>query len=225
MKILLYGHNTDEIKHIALKAGFEIVNENPDVVASYGGGGTFMQAESKFPGIPKFALKKSKICKKCHDLPIEEMFRKVFSGEYRIEEEIKIESVCKGKKIVGLNEIIIHNSDPRRAIRYEVFVSDKKIDSEIIGDGVIISTPYGSTGYYRSITDGVFEVGIGLAFNNSTEQSDHMVLKEDSEIMIKIVRGPAMAYADNNETEISLNDGDEIEIKKSRDIAKIINLL
>ncbi len=126
---------------------------------------------------------------------------------------------------MGLNEIIIHNSDPRRAIRYEVFVNDKKIDSEIIGDGVIISTPYGSTGYYRSITDGIFEVGIGLAFNNSTEQSDHMVLKEDSEIMIKIVRGPAMAYADNNETEISLNDGDEIEIKKSRDIAKIIKII
>ena len=225
MKLLLYGHNTDEIKHIALKAGFEIVEKNPEVIASYGGDGTFMQAESNFPGIPKFALKKSKICKKCHNLPTEEILRKVFSGEYRVEEEIKIESVYKGKKIVGLNEIIIHNCDPRRAIRYEIYVNDKQIGEEIIGDGVVISTPYGSTGYYRSITGGIFEVGIGLAFNNSTEQSDHMVLKEDSEIKVKIIRGPAMAYADNNEVEIPLIDGDEITINKSKDKAKIIRLL
>jgi NAD+ kinase len=225
MKLLLYGHNIDEIKHLAEKAGFEIVEKNPDVVASYGGDGTFMKAENKFPRVPKFALKKSKICKKCHDLPVEETLRKVFSGEYRTEEEIKIESIYKGKRIVGLNEIIVHNLDPRRAIRYEVFVNDEKIDSEIIGDGVVISTPYGSTGYYRSITDGMFEVGIGLAFNNSTEQSDHMVLKENSEIKIKIVRGPAMAYADNDEVEIPLEDGDIIEIKKSKDIARIIKII
>ena len=225
MKLLLYGHNIDEIKHLAEKAGFKIVTENPEIVASYGGDGTFMKAEAKFPGIPKFALKKSKICKKCHDLPVEETLRKVFGGEYRVEEEIKIESIYKGKRIVGLNEIIVHNSDPRCAIRYEVFVNDKKVHGEIIGDGVVISTPYGSTGYYRSITDGIFEVGIGLAFNNSTEQSDHMVLKEDSEIKIKIVRGPAVAYADNDEVEIPLEDGDIIEIKKSKDKARIIKII
>jgi len=225
MKLLIYGHKTEDIIKLAEKAGFDIVEKLPDILASVGGDGTFMKSEKNFPGIPKFILKKTKTSKKGHDFSVEETLRKVFSGEYRIEEEIKIESVYKGKRIVGLNEIIVHNSDPRRAIRYEVYVNDKKIDSEIIGDGVVISTPYGSTGYYRSITDGIFEVGIGLAFNNSTEQSDHMVLKEDSEIKIKIIRGPAVAYADNDEVEIPLNDGDEIEIKKSRDVAKIIRLL
>ena len=225
MKLLLYGTHISEIKHLVEKVGFEIVEKNPEIVASYGGDGTFMKSEKEYPGIPKFALKKSKVCKKCHDLPLEETLRKVVEGEYRIEEEIKIESISKGKRIIGLNEIIVHNSDPRRAIRYEIYVNDKKIGDEIIGDGVVISTPYGSTGYYRSITGGVFEVGIGLAFNNSTEQSDHMVLKEDSEIRVKIVRGPAVAYADNDETEIPLTDGDEIVIKKSAELAKIIRIV
>lgn len=225
MKLLLYGHKDIEINKLAKKAGFTVVEKNPDVLASIGGDGTFMRAENKFPGIPKFILKKSRTSKKGHDFPVEETLKKVISGEYRVEEEIKIETVFKGKKIVGLNEIIIHNLDPRRAIRYEIFVNDRKIGYEIIGDGVVISTPYGSTGYYRSITDSIFEVGIGLAFNNSTEQSDHMVLKEDSVIRIKIIRGPAMAYADNDEIEIPLNDGDLIEIKKSKDKAKIIKLL
>ena len=225
MKLLLYGHKTEEIIKTAEKAGFDVVENSPDVLASVGGDGTFMKSEKDFPGVPKFILKKSKTSKKGHDFTVEDTLKKVVEGKYKIEEEIKIESVYKGKKIVGLNEIIVHNLDPRRAIRYEVFVNDKKVHGEIIGDGVVISTPYGSTGYYRSITDGVFEVGIGLAFNNSTEQSDHMVLKEDSEIVVKIVRGPAVSYADNDEVEISLNDGDEIEIKKSTNTAKIIKIL
>ena len=225
MKLLIYGKETAGIKKLAKKVGFKVVDKNPEVVASYGGDGTFMKAENEFPGIPKFALKKSKICKKCADLPNEEILRKVFEGEYSVEKEIKLESIYKGKRIVGLNEIIVHNHDPRKAIRYEVFVNDRKIDKEIIGDGVVISTPYGSTGYYLSVTDGTFEVGIGLAFNNSTEQSKHMVLKEDSEIKIRILRGPAMAYADNNKLEIPLNDGEEIVVSKSKDTARIIKLL
>jgi NAD+ kinase len=99
------------------------------------------------------------------------------------------------------------------------------VGGEIIGDGVVISTPYGSTGYYRAITDSFFEIGIGVAFNNSTEQSDHMVLREESKIIVKIIRGKAVAYGDNNPEEIVLDDGDEILIKKYKNPAKIIKLI
>lgn len=236
MKLLIYGHNTEEVKKLAKKIGFEIVDpkpnkkfdgarKNPDIVASYGGDGTFMKSEKDYPGVLKFALKKSNVCKKCHELPNEEVLKKVFNGEYKIEEEIKIEAKYKKHKIIGLNEIIVHNHDPRRAIRYKIFVNKKQIGGEIIGDGVIISTPYGSTGYYRSITDSFFEVGIGVAFNNSTEQSDHMVLKENSEIIVKITRGKAVVYADNQDKEILLNDNDKILIKKSKETAKVVKIL
>ena len=225
MKILIYGKNKDDINGIVKDSGLEIVSKNPDVVASYGGDGTFMKCERDYPGIPKFILKKSRTSKKGYDIPCIDLLKKVFGGEYRIEEEIKIEATAKGKKIIGLNEIIVHNGDPRQAIRYLIFVNGIQIGNEIIGDGVVISTPFGSTGYYKSITDGFFEVGIGVAFNNSTEQSIHMVLKEDSEIMVRILRGPAMVYADNDSEEIKLIPKDEIIIKKSLDKAKIIRVL
>jgi len=225
MKLLIYGNKIEDIKKLARKAGFKVVNKNPDVVASYGGDGTFMQAENKFPGIPKFALKKSKICKLCYNLPTEEILKKVISKEYIIKDEIKIEAIFKNKRIVGLNEIIVHNIDPRRAIRYEIFVNGKKVGNEIIGDGVVISTPHGSTGYYRSITGSFFEVGIGVAFNNSTEPSDHMVLKENSEIIVKIVRGKAIVYADNSDEKIVLNDGHEIVVRKYINDAKVIKFV
>jgi len=223
MKILIYGQNTEEVKTLIQKAGLEIVAEDPDAIAVCGGDGTFMKSEKDFPGVPKFIIQKSKTSKKGHEAEPAELIEKIVRGRYHINEEIKIEAVAKGQNLIGLNEIIIHNTDPRKAIRYNVFVNDKQVAGDIIGDGVVISTPYGSTGYYRSITDGMFEVGMGIAFNNSTEQVDHMVLKEDTKIKIKIVRGIAHAYADNDEKEIELNDNDEIVITKSTETAKIIH--
>ena len=224
MKIAIFGSDTKEVEDIAKSLGLVIVNDSPDIVVSLGGDGTFMKSELEYPGIPKIALRNSKICKKCHNLPNAEVIKKISLGEYNISEEKKLCTRFNGKEIVGMNEIIVHNKDPRKAIRYEIFVNDLKIGGEIIGDGVVIATPFGSTGYYRSITDSFFEVGIGVAFNNSTEQSDHMVLRGDSRVTIKIIRGPAMVYADNHDSEIELNSGDEIVVEEFTDIARIIQI-
>jgi len=225
MKLLVYGHDKKEITNLAKKAGFFIVKNNPDVLVSCGGDGTLMKAEHDFPGIPKLIIKKSKTTKKGHNLSPEEILEKIAKKKYLIDEEFKIEAVSKNKRIGGLNEIIVHNIDPRRAIRYEIFINNKRISGEIIGDGVVISTPYGSTGYYKSITDSFFELGIGVAFNNSTEPSDHMVIKENSEIKIKIIRGGAVVYADNCDEEIKLNNSEEVIIKKTNELAHIIKPL
>ena len=225
MKLLIYGHKNEEIIKKVEKAGFDIVENNPDIVAVVGGDGTLMKSEKDYPEIPKFILQKSKTAKKGHDLSPEEILEKLKNKEYKIEDEIKIEASNDGKKIVGLNEIIVHNVDPRQAIRYEIFINGKKACREVIGDGVVVSTVYGSTGYYRAITGSFFELGIGVAFNNSTEQSDHMVLKEDSEIIVKITRGKAIAYADNSDEEIILDDNDELLIKKYKNKAKIVKFI
>lgn len=224
MKVFIFSHNPEEIKPLIEKFGFEIVENNPEFVISYGGDGTLMKAEYKFPGIPKILLKGSPICKRCLSFSNEEILKRVKAGDYFIQELSKLEARVKGKTFLGINDITVHNKDSRHAIRYELWVNGQKIANEIIGDGVVLATPFGSTGYYRSITDSFFEVGIGLAFNNSTEQSDHMVLKDDSQIKIKIIRGPAVVYADNQEESIELLEGDEVELAKSEKIAKLVML-
>jgi len=224
MKLLIYGDHTSEAEELAKVNGFDLVNTDPEFVVSCGGDGTLMKSEHDFPGLPKIILRSSRICKKCHQLTNSEVLQKVKSGEYKIEEYFKVIARVGNKEVIGLNEIIVHNKDPRQAIRYEIFINNVRVGGEIIGDGVVVSTPFGSTGYYRSITDSFFEVGIGVAFNNSTEQSDHMVLREDTEIKIKIMRGPAFVYADNQDESIEVKTGEEIIVKKSRHSAKIIKV-
>jgi len=224
MKISICSKNNDEIELLKKDADFEIVEKNPDFVISHGGDGTLMRAEHKFPGVPKILLCDSKICKKCSPFSNEEILKRVKNGKYIIEQSWKLEAQAKNRKLMGMNDIIVHNRDARHAIRYRLWNNDKEIGKEIIGDGVVIATPFGSTAYYRSITDSFFETGIGIAFNNSTEQSDHMVVKEDSKIKIKITRGPALVYADNQEEFIELEKDDEVIIKKSSQIVKIVKV-
>ena len=220
MKVTVFGNNKAKAEELLKKLGFELVQDNPEFVVSYGGDGTFMKSEFAYPGIPKIILKDSSICKVCSTLSNEEVLAKVREGSYEIKPLIKLEATANGQTIAGINDVIVHNSDPRHGIRYQLWTDKRQLGDTIIGDGVVVATPFGSTAYYRSITDSFFETGIGLAFNNSTEQSDHIVLDENRAIKIKINRGPAVVYADNQEEHLILKEGDEVTIKKSVSVAQ-----
>jgi len=219
MNVRIFGKNTEEIEKIVREKSIE----NLDMVITYGGDGTFLMAESKFTEVPKLLLRENNICKLCVNVDKETALEQIRKGRYRIEETNKVEAAFKDQALNATNEIIVHNADPRHAIRYEVQINNKRIhDHDVIGDGIVVSTKLGATGYYRSITDSIFYTGIGLAFNNSTEAYDHMVLDENSEIKIIIKRGPAHVYADNQKEFIELTEGDDIIIKKSDEVTRLV---
>ena len=222
MKVTLFGTNKSDVEPLVKSLGFEIVDKNPEFVITFGGDGTLVRSEEAFSGIPKIALRDSAVCKKCSRISNEDVLTAVKEGRYKTENLMKLSASAHGKTITGMNDVIVHNADPRKGIRYTMFVNDQMLNSEIIGDGVVVATPFGSTGYYRSITDSFFEVGIGLAFNNSTEQSDHIVLKEDSVLQFTLTRGPAVVYADNTEECIELSEGDVVRITRAADTATIV---
>jgi NAD+ kinase len=227
MKVAIVSEKPEEVIELLSlhKNFFEVTDKNPEVVISYGGDGTLMKAEYLYPGIPKLYLKNSRIAKLGHQTKEnKEIVDHLVRGEYKIEEVMKLEAQVKGEILIGLNDIVIHNENPRHGIRYIIQIDDVPLRSEIIGDGVVFATPLGSTGYYRSITDSSFEIGIGLAFNNSTEQSDHMVLRDTRIIRIQITRGPATCYADNQEKSVTLHEGEFIDVKKSDQVGRIIRV-
>lgn len=211
----ILGNNSDQINQIFQEKGYMQNHTNPDFVISYGGDGTLLKSEHLYPGIPKLFLRNSLIGNLGFKESNDEVIEKFFTNKFTIKKYFKIEAEIKGKKIQAVNEFSIKNKNPRYSIRFDVLINDTKILNHIVGDGLIAATPIGSTGYYRSITRSTFELGIGLAFNNSHEHFNHMVLKEDSVIKVVILRGPGFCYVDNHDEEIVLEEGDEIVIKKS----------
>lgn len=223
--VLISGYDDAHIKALMSEAGFLLVDSDPDLVVSYGGDGTLMRAEAAWPGVPKLILKGSRVCKLCNVFPNDVVLRRVAADEYTVRDVWKLEATAGGVTMVGLNDIVVHNENPRHAIRYRLDISGHgSLGHEIIGDGIVIATPFGSTGYYRSITHSSFDLGIGLAFNNSTERFDHMVLRDDAVITVTLVRGPAAIYADNHTDGAVLREGDLATIRRSKTVARIISV-
>lgn len=212
---IIVGKDSEHLHTIFQEKGYSKDETNPDFVVSYGGDGTLLLAEHQYPSIPKLFLRNSLLGNLGFKESNEVVLKNFFAGKLSIKKFFKIESKVHDKTFHSMNEFVLKTLNPRYSIRFDVYINDNKILNHIIGDGLIASTPIGSTGYYKSITRSTFELGIGLAFNNTTEQYNHMVLKEDSVIKVVIIRGPGFCYVDNHEDEVTLQEGDEIIIKKS----------
>ena len=229
MKINIVGKNPEKInclKEILYKKNIEYSEENPDIIIAYGGDGTFLIAERRFPGIPKILLRDSETCQLCCNLDIKEAIDLFEKGKYEIQKIKKLKAICEDgetRELIGVNDIVIRNNLPTEAIRFKLKINEKDF-GEFIGDGIVISTPYGSKTYFSSITRKDFEKGIGIAFNNITKHKECLIRNHDDKIEIEITRGPGILVADNNRDFVDLEKGSKIIITGIQDVAKKIIL-
>jgi len=225
-KVALVVRNPEDI--IKLKSqltDFEYDEKNPDLVVSFGGDGTFLVSERLYPKIPKLIVKnKPSICKKCAEGDIYHLVSKILRKEYELEEHIKLKAALDSKEVVCTNDFVIRNKYPTHALRFKIKINNEPVDDILIGDGVVISTPFGSTAYHHSITKKNFNKGIGIAFNNLTTDPRHQIVNESSKIEIEITRGQAVFAADNNPDIIDLLEGQKVSIVKSNQKVKTIKI-
>jgi NAD+ kinase len=224
MRVVLTGGYPDDTLPALERAGFEVVGSNPDLVITRGGDGALLGAERAYPLALKFPILDTRRAPLCPEHSLEKQLEALAAGNLKTFELMKLEGRGGGKKLQGMNDVFIHNVRRVAAIRYRVWIDGELYAPEVVGDGAGVATVHGSTAYYRSITHSVFRTGIGLAFSNSTEVTNHLVLPEDSVIRIKILRGPALMVADNDPDSAPLGEGDEAEIRASSDKARILGL-
>lgn len=216
--------DTSKIKGVLAAEGFKVVESNPDFIVCYGGDGTVLFSERTFPEVPKLIIKTSRVCRKCDYSPddLRDLLSNIREGNYCLHKKMKLETESKGKKLVGLNEIQVHPKLPIYAVRFSLSVDGKEFE-DLIGDGVIVATSFGSTGYYEATGGKRFEKGIGISFNNLHNRNiKSFVVPEDSTVKLTVSRGPAWLLADNNKNFIELRAKDTVTIRKTESIANFI---
>jgi len=217
LRVLVYGRNLEDLLPLLKQFPVELVQDKPDLVISHGGDGSLLGAERLYPGIPKCPIRDRKQNPKCPLHSELDTLKNLFSG--------KLEQSCLEKvqahmddslALEGLNDLVLSRELVSSAIRYRVWVDDKLVRSQVVSDSLLIATPFGSTGYFQSITHGNFKTGIGLAFNNAMDGPDFTVLASDTKITVQILRGPALLAADNNPDMLPLKDQDCIQVQLSK---------
>ncbi len=196
----------------ARRHGFLIDNRRPDIVISYGGDGTFLRAEQRYPGVPKLLVRKSEICHTCHASSLAHAFTTIEKRDYEEERLPALIATTGRARLRGVNDIILRNQQLTHAIRFAVSTNGELRYARVIGDGLVVATPFGSTAYYRSITRQSFTDGIGVAFNNTTGDEEHFMITPRDTLTITLLRGPAELAADNQLLPRTLTTGDEIRI-------------
>ena len=198
--VAVIGRSSKKIRKAFTKR-FKTDFEKPDFVVTYGGDGTILYAERLYPGIPKIAFRNRKKCAQCSEKKINAIhkathkvycescldngIKKLVESKFSINEFNKVEATAFVKKngkrtkttLIGLNEVQVHNSNHIHAVRFEFCLNNLCIDKEMIGDGIVVCTAYGSTGYFHAITRKKISGGFGIAFNNSLVKMKPIFLK------------------------------------------------
>lgn len=190
-------------------------SEKPDAVIVLGGDGTMLRAARDFVDeeIPLLGVNLGSLgylaeVDKANVVPA---LSKLLSGDYFIEERMMLEgNILRDNQTVAhtmaLNDISVLKSLPYRAINFDVYVNGQFLKS-YGADGVIVSTPTGSTGYNLSAGGPIVEPCADLLVLTPvcphTINSRSIVLAGEDEIFIEIKE----AKAGGEQTAFAMSDG------------------
>ncbi|MDX9979654.1 MAG: hypothetical protein RBU25_06335 [Lentisphaeria bacterium] len=225
IRAVLCGRHLDDLRNLLRDFPIVEVDQQPDVVIAHGGDGSLLGAERDWPGIPKCPLRDRRMNPKCPAHPDERVLNLLVRGELKESRVGKLVArMADGRQLVALNDLSMSKGIVTSSVRYRLWLDDELYKGQIVGDGLVVATPFGSTGYFRNITQSLFRVGIGLAFNNCSDQVNHVIVDRRTVIRTKVLRGPAVLVADNDPVRLDLDEGDEVTIVQGEQETVILGL-
>ena len=164
---------------------------------------------------------------------IDEAFQQMLKGDYTFEKRMMLQGIFDdGSCDVSLNDIVVSRKGELRVIHFRLYVNGELLNS-YEADGVILSTPTGSTAYNLSAGGPIVEPTASLivitpicshALNTSS-----IVLSAEDEIVIEIGEGrndseeEVFVTFDGADT-VVLRTKDRVTVKKSEASTTIMKL-
>ncbi len=212
---------------------FEVLCKKSDILISIGGDGTLISLVRRSYRYhkPVLGIYVGKLGFLTDVLPdeIEDFIKKLKKNQVRIDNRMMMEASISGKdeKMFSFNDIVITRQAISKMIHIDAFI-DKKWFNTYYGDGLIISTPTGSTAYNLA-SGGPVVYPLTNAYiltpicpHSLTQRP--LVLPAEFEIQIKTKSENALMVVDGQEI-YEFSPYETITIKRAQIGAKLIHRL
>lgn len=217
------------------------VPKETDCILVLGGDGTLLQAavDTMDVDIPLLGINLGTLgfMAEVERTNIENALKALIEDRYDVEERMMLDGQIyhKGemiKELHALNDIVLTRRGSLKIVVYDIFVNGQFLNS-YQADGVIVSTPTGSTGYNMSAGGPIVEPKAKILLLTPicphTISARSIVLSPEDVVEIKVKPGRT---GETQEMEVNfdgsftkhLSTGDSIKICKSRRVTKFIRL-
>lgn len=217
------------------------VPADADCILVLGGDGTMLQAarDTMDSHIPLAGINMGTLgfMTEIEESGLEEALQKIVDGKYVLENRMMLKGRVQshGKETLegfALNDIVLSRKGPMQIIRFKIYVNGQFLNM-YSADGMIVTTPTGSTGYNLSAGGPIVEPGANLIMLTPicphTLNQRSIILSPEDRITIEIPEDKegkeqlVEVNFDGSHT-VQLSAGDRIEIQKSEKSAVIMKL-
>ena len=206
--------------------------EQSDILISLGGDGTILRLARQVAeyGTPILGVNLGKLgfLTEASLEDLDECLEEILRGEYAIVERMMLQAttIKKPRIYIALNDIVVDKFDTSRVLDLETFVNGEYL-ATFTADGIILSTPIGSTGYSLAnagpiVTPHNRSITISPICPH-TLTARPVIVPDDSTITIKVAspRYKVRLTADGQD-EVLIRPPTEIRVKKARQTARLV---
>ncbi len=225
------AHTLDDIN---FNINYDIISENLfdfdcDMAIVLGGDGTLLRAHNKMQDeIPIFGINMGTVGF-LTEIEVKHTFKAlddILRGDYYKEKRTRLVVSHENHNFKAMNEVVVMTEKPAKMLHFQILV-DGEIIEEVRADGLIISTPSGSTAYSMSAGGPIVDPKVGGFIINPICPyklgARPFVVSDNSEITVKLLKkGKKAVFVMDGQINEEAKYEEEIKFKKSEKDALFI---
>lgn len=219
------------------KLALDKTPEDMDCILVLGGDGTLIRAAREYHsyGIPMLGINMGTLgyLAEVETHSMEEALLQLMDGNAMTETRMMLRgSMGQNVTDLALNDIVISRLGALCIIEFNIYVNGELLNT-YKADGVIISTPTGSTGYNLSAGGPIVEPTASMIvvtpICSHALNTRSIVLSSEDEIVVEIGAGrdgscQEAGLSFDGDRNLKVHTGDRIEIRKAEETAKLLKL-
>jgi NAD+ kinase len=213
-------------EHFGLR-GMRIEDMDVDVMVTVGGDGTILRALMRNKA-PIFGINAGDLgfLTEVTEEHIEEGIQRIIHNDFFLEDRAKLMTKVNGRRVSdATNEAVVHTAHIAKIRHFEVLV-DGEVAISVRADGIIVSTPTGSTCYAMSVGAPMLDPRVDAMviapmapFKFAARPT---VVPASSEITLRLVRPKPCVVVVDGQEEIPMAGDEEVTFSASETKARFV---